>query len=83
MFKSFKWAALAMVSLGLSPLVRCLLSTSLDALQRISGIGMLALFGVAVETGVIMIEYINQLASRGYTPTEAAIEGAVSGFGPL
>ena len=30
-----------------------------------SGIGMLALFGVSVQTGVIMVEYINQLSARG------------------
>ncbi len=28
-----------------------------------SGVGFLALFGVSVQTGVIMLEYINQLAS--------------------
>ena len=32
-----------------------------------SGIGFLALFGVAVQTGVIMLEYINQLRARGHT----------------
>ena len=32
-----------------------------------SGVGFLALFGVAVQTGVIMLEYINQLRARGYT----------------
>ena len=30
-----------------------------------SGVGFLALFGVAVQTGVIMLEYINQLRARG------------------
>jgi hypothetical protein len=29
-----------------------------------SAVGFLALFGVSVETGVIMIEFINQLRSR-------------------
>jgi cobalt-zinc-cadmium resistance protein CzcA len=44
---------------------------------------MLALFGVAVETGVIMIEYINQLRARGYTVHDAAIEGAVLRLRPI
>ena len=30
-----------------------------------SGVGFLALFGVSVQTGVIMLEYINQLRARG------------------
>jgi cobalt-zinc-cadmium resistance protein CzcA len=38
---------------------------------------MLALFGVSVQTGVIMLEYINQLRARGYTIVESAVEGAV------
>jgi cobalt-zinc-cadmium resistance protein CzcA len=31
-----------------------------------SGVGFLALFGVSVQTGVIMLEYINQLRVRGH-----------------
>ena len=42
-----------------------------------SGVGFLALFGVSVQTGVIMLEYINQLRARGNTVEDAAIEGAV------
>ena len=42
-----------------------------------SGVGFLALFGVSVETGVIMLEYINQLRVRGHSIKESAIEGAV------
>jgi heavy metal efflux system protein len=30
-----------------------------------SEVGFLALFGVSVQTGVIMLEYINQLRARG------------------
>ena len=30
-----------------------------------SGVGFLALFGVSVQVGVIMVEYINQLRVRG------------------
>ena len=32
-----------------------------------SGVGFLALFGVSVQIGVIMVEYINQLRARGCT----------------
>jgi cobalt-zinc-cadmium resistance protein CzcA len=84
MFKSFKWASLAMVSLGLSPIgaLFALYFTGTH-FSVSSGIGMLALFGVAVETGVIMIEYINQLRSRGYPIQEAAVEGAVLRLRPI
>ena len=48
-----------------------------------SGVGFLALFGVSVQTGVIMLEYINQLRARGHsdraTPPSKAPRG---GSGP-
>jgi heavy metal efflux system protein len=39
-------------------------------------IGFIALFGVAVQNGVIMVSYIMQLQKRGETAESAAIEGA-------
>ena len=48
-----------------------------------SGVGFLALFGVSVQTGVIMLEYINQLRARGHTVVEAAVEGAVLRLRPI
>jgi len=48
-----------------------------------SGVGFLALFGVSVQTGVIMVEYINQLRARGYAIEEAAVEGAVLRLRPI
>ena len=48
-----------------------------------SGVGFLALFGVSVQTGVIMVEYINQLPARGYDIEEAAVEGAVLRLRPI
>jgi cobalt-zinc-cadmium resistance protein CzcA len=84
MFHSFKWASLAMISLALSPVgALSALYFSHTHFSVSSGIGMLALFGVAVETGVIMIEYINQLRARGYTVHDAAIEGAVLRLRPI
>jgi cobalt-zinc-cadmium resistance protein CzcA len=84
MFGSFKWAGLAMVSLGLSPIgaLFALYFTGTH-FSVSSGIGTLALFGVAVETGVIMIEYINQLRVRGYDVNKAAVEGAVLRLRPI
>jgi cobalt-zinc-cadmium resistance protein CzcA len=48
-----------------------------------SGVGFLALFGASVQTGVIMVEYINQLRARGHSIEEAAIEGAVRRLRPI
>ncbi len=39
-------------------------------------IGFIALFGVAVQNGVIMISYIMQLQKKGISVADAAIEGA-------
>jgi cobalt-zinc-cadmium resistance protein CzcA len=43
----------------------------------------LALFGVSVQTGVIMLEYINQLRVRGHTIEDAAVDGAVLRLRPI
>jgi len=48
-----------------------------------SGVGFLALFGVSVQTGVIMLEYINQRRARGHSIEESAIEGAVLRLRPI
>ncbi len=48
-----------------------------------SGVGFLALFGVSVQVGVIMLEYINQMRVRGHSIEEAAIEGAVLRLRPI
>jgi len=48
-----------------------------------SGVGFLALFGVSVQTGVIMVEYINQLRARGFTPLAAAQKGAIERLRPI
>jgi heavy metal efflux system protein len=48
-----------------------------------SGVGFLALFGVCVQTGVIMLEYINQLRVRGHSIVDAAVDGAVLRLRPI
>jgi cobalt-zinc-cadmium resistance protein CzcA len=48
-----------------------------------SGVGFLALFGVSVQTGVIMLEYINQLRARGHATIDAAVEGAILRLRPI
>jgi heavy metal efflux system protein len=48
-----------------------------------SGLGFLALIGVSVEIGVIMVEYINQLRTRGMPVRDAAKEGAALRLRPI
>jgi cobalt-zinc-cadmium resistance protein CzcA len=92
MFHSYKWALLILVSVVMAsvggPLALFLTHTNFSVS---SAVGFLALFGVSVEIGVIMIEFINQLRVRR-KPTErssrehiieAAVEGAVLRLRPI
>jgi cobalt-zinc-cadmium resistance protein CzcA len=84
MFRSAKWALLILTVVAMVPLggLLALLLTGTH-FSVSSGIGFLALFGVSVQTGVIMLEYINQLRARGYTAEDAAVEGAVLRLRPI
>jgi heavy metal efflux system protein len=84
MFHSVKWAFLTLTNVAMAPLggLLALLITH-NNLSVSSGVGFLALFGVSVQTGVIMVEYINQLRARGYTIERSAIEGAVLRLRPI
>ncbi len=84
MFRSFKWAMLILANVALARiggLVALLITGTYFSVS--SGVGFLALFGVSVQTGVIMLEYINQLRARGHTVVDAAIEGAVLRLRPI
>jgi cobalt-zinc-cadmium resistance protein CzcA len=84
MFNSFKWSALLLANVAMAPVggLLALLLTGTH-LSVSSGVGFLALFGVSVQTGVIMLEYINQLRVRGHTIIDAAVEGAVLRLRPI
>src|SRR5471032_754868 len=84
MFKSFKWVMLILANVAMAPiggLLALLVTHTFFSVS--SGVGFLALFGVSVQTGVIMLEYINQLRARGFTVEGAAIEGAVLRLRPI
>jgi cobalt-zinc-cadmium resistance protein CzcA len=84
MFHSFKWATLMLANIAMAPLggLLALLITGTH-FSVSSGVGFLALFGVCVQTGVIMLEYINQLRARGHSVMDAAVEGAVLRLRPI
>ena len=84
MFRSFKWSMLILINVALAPFggLLALLVTG-TYLSVSSGVGMLALFGVSVQTGVIMLEYINQRRARGHSIVDSAVEGAVLRLRPI
>jgi cobalt-zinc-cadmium resistance protein CzcA len=83
-FGSFKWALLNLVNVMVAPFggLLALLFTGTH-FSVSSGVGFLALFGVCVQTGVIIVEYINQLRTRGMPVRAAAIEGATLRLRPI
>jgi len=92
MFRSFKWSMLVLVSVMMAsiggPLALFLTGTNFSVS---SAVGFLALFGVSVETGVIMIEFINQVRGRRRNSeassyehiVESAVEGSVQRLRPI
>ncbi len=83
-FDSWKWVGLILAVVALAPLggfLSLLLTGTHFSVS--SGLGFLALIGVSVEIGVIMVEYINQLRTRGMSPREAAKEGAALRLRPI
>jgi cobalt-zinc-cadmium resistance protein CzcA len=83
-FDSLKWALLIILNFAIAPIggIFALWATGTH-FSVSSGIGFLALFGVSVQTGVIMVEYINQLRARRRPLVEAACEGAVLRLRPI
>ncbi len=83
-FGSAKWAALHLVNVAVAR-VGGLLALYLTGtnFSISSGVGFLALFGASVQTGVIMVEYINQLRAAGMPIEQAAIEGAARRLRPI
>jgi cobalt-zinc-cadmium resistance protein CzcA len=84
MFRSMKWALLLLANVAMAPIggLLALLITGTH-FSVSSGVGFLALFGVSVQIGVIMLEYINQLRARGHTIEDAAVDGAVLRLRPI
>jgi cobalt-zinc-cadmium resistance protein CzcA len=84
MFRSPKWAALILVTVAMASVGGLLaLFVTGTHFSVSSGVGFLALFGVSVQTGVIMLEYINQLRARGGSIEDSAVEGAVLRLRPI
>jgi cobalt-zinc-cadmium resistance protein CzcA len=84
MFGSFKWATLVLANVAMAPLGGLLaLMITGNHFSVSTGVGFLALFGVSVQTGIIMLECINQMRVNGHPLEEAAVEGAVLRLRPI
>jgi cobalt-zinc-cadmium resistance protein CzcA len=84
MFKSLKWSSLILATVAMASVggLLVLLVTGTE-FSVSSEVGFLALFGVSVQSGIIMLEYINQLRARGNPIETAAVEGAVVRLRPI
>jgi cobalt-zinc-cadmium resistance protein CzcA len=84
MFRSLKWAILILANVALAAIGGSFaLLVSGTNFSVSSGVGFLALFGVSVQTGVIMLEYVNQLRAKGHPIEHSAIEGSVLRLRPI
>ena len=83
-FRSVRSAAIVLAMLpftligGVAALAIAGLHLSVSA-----AVGFIAVAGIAVQNGVIMVEQINELAERGRTRAEAAVEGAALRLRPI
>ena len=48
-----------------------------------SSVGFIALFGIALQNGMVLVTYLNQLLKEGKTIDEASIEGAKMRLRPV
>jgi cobalt-zinc-cadmium resistance protein CzcA len=76
-FSSVKWAGVVMTNLMMAVIggVAALFVTG-TYFSVSSGIGFLALFGVSVQTGVLLISYIHQMRIKGLPLRQAILEGS-------
>ncbi|WP_261512214.1 efflux RND transporter permease subunit [Chryseobacterium paludis] len=83
-FQSFRQAGL-LISIVPLALFGGMLALNLRGmtLNISSAVGFIALFGVAIQNGVIMISHINDLRKKGYDLRRAVIEGASHRFRPV
>jgi heavy metal efflux system protein len=83
-FDSFKWPLLILINVAMAPaggLLALLLTGTHFSVS--SGLGFLALFGVSVQTGVILVEYINQLRASGRPLEQAVFQGSTRRLRPI
>lgn len=87
LFAEFGKMRQAILILGVVPLATLggLISLHLtgESLNVASAVGFIALFGVAVQNGIIMIANINRVREQGAGLREAVVSGAIERFRPV
>jgi cobalt-zinc-cadmium resistance protein CzcA len=87
LFAEFGKMRQAMLVLGAVPLAALggLIALHLkgETLNVASAVGFIALFGVAVQNGIIMVSNIKRVRERGLPLREAVLSGAVERFRPV
>jgi len=87
LFAEFGRMRQAVLILGVVPLATLggLISLHLtgETLNVASAVGFIALFGVAVQNGIIMVANINRVREQGMSLREAVVSGAVERFRPV
>ncbi len=83
-FGQFRQAGLLMIVVPLA-LFGGMLALNIRgmSLNVSSAVGFIALFGVAIQNGVIMISHINQMRRNGKELKEAVLQGAEERFRPV
>ncbi len=83
-FNSLKQAALIILNVPFALIGGILgLAISRQYLSVPASVGFIALFGVAVLNGVVMVSYINALRQEGKSVTDAVYEGTVLRLRPV
>ncbi len=83
-FNSIKTAFLILLNIPLA-LIGGILSLKLLNLNLSvpASIGFIALFGIAIENGLVMVNYFNELRQRGVSLTETVVTGALVRLRPV
>ncbi|BCX88275.1 heavy metal efflux system protein [Methylomarinovum tepidoasis] len=83
-FGSVKNTALILLNIPLA-LVGGVLALGLTGqhLSVPSSVGFIALFGIALENGMVLVTYLNQLVREGLSLTEASVRGACLRLRPV
>jgi HAE1 family hydrophobic/amphiphilic exporter-1 len=83
-FESFSHPFVIMftIPLGIIGVILGLLAMG-HSLSLASIIGIIILAGIAVNNGIVMIDYINQLRRRGVPDREAVVKGSVTRLRPV
>lgn len=67
----------------LAKLCRCSVSVKGRNLSVVAFIGIIMLAGIVVNNSIVLVDYINQLRTRGYDTREAVMEGGRTRLRPI